>query len=101
PSPWLSANTDETRVGTYVLPELLRLQNGALVADAATWTRLRRAEVLELLAAHQFGRTPANPASMTAEVWERDTLALDGLARRTQARLRFGAADGPVIRVVL
>lgn len=97
----LQANTDETRVGAYVLPELLRLQNGAAVADAAIWTRQRRSEVLDLLAAHQFGRTPADNIPMTAEVWERDAPALDGQARRTQVRLRLGAADGPVIRVVL
>lgn len=101
PAASLPANVDESRVGTYVLPELLRLRDGALVADAATWTGQRRAEVLELLSAHQFGRTPTGHVPMTVEVWERDAPALDGLARRTQARLRLGAADGPVIRVVL
>jgi PelA/Pel-15E family pectate lyase len=101
PAASLSANTDEARVGDYVLPDLLRLQNGALVSDAPTWTRQRRAEVLELLAVNQFGRTPADHVPMTVEVWERDAPALDGLARRTQARLRLGPADGPVIRVVL
>lgn len=100
PTPALRSNTDEAQVGDYVLPEVLRLSSGAPVADAATWTRERRAEVMDLFAEHQFGRTPTTHIPMTAEVWERNAEGLSGLARRTQARLRFGA-DGPVIRVVL
>ncbi len=99
-SPALRSNTDESKVGAYVLPEVLRLDSGAPVADATTWTRQRRAEVLNLFTAHQFGRTPTAHIPMTTEVWERDAEGLGGLARRTQARLSFGA-DGPVIRVVL
>lgn len=95
-------NTDESQVGSYTLPDLLRLQNGAPVTDAPTWAGTRRAEVLDLIAANQFGRTPSTYIPMTTEVVERDGVGLGGAAKRIQYRLRFpGSPDGPVIRVVL
>lgn len=97
-----STNTDESRVGAYVLPEVLRLQNGQPIEDAPTWLRQRRPEVLELFAAHQFGRTPARTVEPRVEVVERAVSGLGGLARRTQVRLAFGdGPEAPVIRVLL
>ncbi|MGA0543673.1 pectate lyase [Brevundimonas sp. VNH65] len=93
------ANTDESQVGAYVLPELMPQATGQ---DAATWVASRRAEVLDLVAGHQFGRTPAEYVPMKPEVWEREAPGLNGLAQRTQARLRIGAgADAQIVRVVL
>lgn len=95
-------NTDESKAGTYILPDLLRLQGGAVVADATTWAGQRRGEVLELYRAHQFGRTPTSYVPMKADTWETGVASFGGRARRTQARLTFpGHADGPTIRVVL
>lgn len=91
-------NTDESKAGSYTLPELLRTQRGKPVADAATWLRERRPEILELYAANQFGRTPATTLRPRVETIETGVAALGGLARRTQAHLVLGEA---VIRVVL
>src|SRR6218665_1870857 len=41
-APVAKGNTDESKVGTYVLPDPLTLQSGAAVADAATWAKSRR-----------------------------------------------------------
>lgn len=95
-------NTDESKVGTYVLPDPLKLERGAPVGDAATWARQRRGEVLELFRANQFGRTPTTYIPMKTDAWETGVASFGGLAKRTQARLTFPAhADGPIIRVVL
>jgi PelA/Pel-15E family pectate lyase len=95
-------NIDESKVGSYVLPEVLRLADGRTVKDAETWNRERRPEVLRLFAEHQFGVTPAIGIRPAIEVVERDGTGQDGLARRTQVRLVVG--EGPQakkIRVVL
>ena len=95
-------NTDESKVGTYVLPELLQLSDGRPVADAATWTRERRPQILNIFAANQFGRTPATNVRPRVEVVERDASGLGGLAKRSQIHLVVGdKPDAPVIRVVL
>jgi hypothetical protein len=53
------SNYDESKVGTYSLPDPLTLANGRPVRDAATWTK-RRAELIGLYEKEIFGRIPAN-----------------------------------------
>ena len=97
-----ATNIDESLAGDYVLPPLLTLQDGATVTDRATWERRRRPEIMQLLAEHQYGVTPELDIDVTVEEVERDAAALDGLAQRTQVRIRFpDHPDGPVIRVML
>ncbi|NIJ20284.1 PelA/Pel-15E family pectate lyase [Sphingomonas naasensis] len=91
-------NVDEAKVGSYVLPEILKLADGRPVRDASTWTRDRRPEILRLFAANQFGVTPATDVRPRVEPVERDGIGLGGLARRTQVRLVVGDTK---IRVVL
>jgi len=94
-------NIDESKVGTYTLPELLRLQDGRVVDNAADWTGERRDEILELFAQHQFGETPKSELKPRVEVIESNGIGLGGLARRTQVRLLLGEGDDRVtIRVV-
>jgi PelA/Pel-15E family pectate lyase len=95
-------NTNEAQVGVYSLPDPLTLNDGDRVSDASTWTRRRRAEVMRLFVENQFGATPTAFIPMTTEAYEQDGIALAGLARRTQVRLRFGdARDDLAVRVVL
>src|SRR5882672_11291247 len=42
------SNYDESKVGTYVLPDPLVLANGKPVRDAKTWFKVRRPELLKL-----------------------------------------------------
>ncbi|RYY27563.1 MAG: pectate lyase [Sphingomonadales bacterium] len=95
-------NTDESKVGNYTLPELLRLSGGEPVTDKAGWQSARRAEVLALFAAHQFGQTPATSVKPRIESVESDGVGLGGLAKRIQVRLVVGeGADAARIRVLL
>ncbi|ODP38869.1 pectate lyase [Sphingomonas turrisvirgatae] len=100
-TPARKPNVDEASVGSYVLPELLRLQDGTQVRDKAVWESRRRPELLELFAANQFGRTPSVAARPRVETIERDGVGLGGLAKRSQVRLVLGGgADAVKIRVV-
>ena len=97
-----ATNIDESKVGSYTLPDLLRQYDGRTVSDSTSWMSQRRPELLELFAANLFGRTPPTHITPRTELVERDGPGLGGLARRTQVRIIVG--DGPEavkIRVVL
>jgi hypothetical protein len=92
----IHVNYDEDKVGTYTLPDPLKLANGKLVTDAKTWTTQRRPELIKLFEENQYGRAPARPAKMHFEVTEKAASALDGKATRRQVTVYFGAGnDGP------
>ena len=95
-------NTDESQVGDYELPPLLVSPDGTVVTDAAAWEQQRRPQIMRLLAEHQYGVTPSQDVAMTVEEVERQGDAMDGLAQRTQVRIRFpDHPDSPTIRVML
>jgi PelA/Pel-15E family pectate lyase len=95
-------NTDESKVGDLPLPPLLVTSDGSPVRTVEEWENTRRPEIMRLVEQHQHGVTPSTPVRTTFDVIERDAPALDGLARRTQARIRFpDHPDGPVVRVLL
>jgi hypothetical protein len=64
----IPVNYQESEVGTYTLPDPLTLANGEPVPDAQTWFERRRPEIVRLLEAEQFGKTPGRPSEMTFEV---------------------------------
>ena len=89
------SNYDESKVGTYTLPDPLVLQNGQPVRDAGTWFKQRRPEILRLYETEIYGRVPSNAPMATFKIIETDTNALDGLAVRKLVELHFaGRADG-------
>jgi hypothetical protein len=90
----IPVNYDEALVGTYVLPDALVLANGQPVRDAGTWTTRRRAEIVRLVEANQFGRAPGRPAGMRFDVWDKGTRAFDGQAIRRQVTVHFSRDQG-------
>src|SRR5438552_1679876 len=90
------ANYDESKVGAYTLPEVLKLQSGDPVSDTQTWYQRRRAEILRLFEENVYGRSPAKPKDMSFEVFDTDRKALGGKAIRKQVRIYFSAdKSGP------
>ena len=85
----IPVNYDESKVGTYTLPDPLVLANGKRVTDAATWKGQRRPEILRMFETMQFGRAPARPAKVTIDAFDKGTPALGGKAIRRQATLYF------------
>jgi hypothetical protein len=59
PAQQIPVNYDEPKVGSYVLPDPLILEDGSRVRDAATWYRQRRPELLHLFEDNIYGRSPA------------------------------------------
>ncbi|MEP6844911.1 MAG: hypothetical protein ABI861_02880 [Panacibacter sp.] len=68
PSDVNAANSDESKVPAYTLPDPLVLKNGAKVTDAKTWWRKRELEIVEDFDKEIYGRVPANTPSVKWEV---------------------------------
>lgn len=78
------ANYDETKVPSYTLPELLKLNSGAAVKDAKTWQEKRRPEIYGLLEQQMFGKAPGRPERMTFELTSLEPNAMGGKAVRKE-----------------
>jgi hypothetical protein len=85
----IPVNYDEAKVGTYTLPDPLVTSTGARVRDAATWTRVRRPEILRMIETTQFGRAPGKPDKVVVDRFDTGTPALGGKAVRRQTTLYF------------
>ncbi|HEY7184160.1 MAG TPA: acetylxylan esterase [Blastocatellia bacterium] len=98
----IPVNYDESRVGTYSLPDPLTLNNGAKVRDAKTWIQKRRPEIVRLFEENQFGRSPGRPAGMNFDVFDKGAPALDGKALRRQVTVYFsGDKTGPKMDLLI
>ncbi len=86
-------NYDESKVGSYELPPLLRLPNGQTVTNRTTWQNTQRPYLLKLYQQHVFGKYPGKPNGMHFKVKETDNMALGGKAIRKQVTIYFTAAD--------
>ena len=92
----IHVNYDEALVGTYTLPDPLKLENGKPVRDAKTWNEKRRPELIRLFEENEYGRAPGRPAGMSFDVFDKGTPAFDGLATRKQVTIYFSKdKNGP------
>lgn len=94
-------NYDESKVGTYILPDPLVLQSGKPVTSAKTWMNKRRPEILKLYLEDIYGHSPARIPKMKFDVWDTDHHALDGKGVRKQIDISFSGDTTPVFHVLL
>jgi hypothetical protein len=87
------ANYDESKVGSYALPDPLRLRNGKVVKSTRQWERKARPAVLALFAEHVYGRMPGKPKDLHFKVVSEDADALGGKAIRKQITVFFTRGD--------
>ena len=80
-------------------PDPLISVDGRVIDSAAAWQDVRRPEILELFRQHMYGRTPSHMPLTIESVQEE--LALDGLARRKQWRIRYGKHEGAFLDVLM
>ncbi len=85
----IPVNYDEAKIAAYTLPNPLLLLNGKPVRDAKTWNQKRRPEIVRLYEENQFGRSPARPAGMSFDVFDKGTPVFDGKAVRKQVTVYF------------
>jgi hypothetical protein len=95
-------NEDESKVPEYVLPDVLKGEDGKVVESADQWMATRRAEVLRMLETRMFGRAPALPENVRSRISLAPADAVDGLAVRHQVTLLLtDKEDGPFMDVLV
>jgi hypothetical protein len=94
-----TSNYDESRVGSYTLPDPLVLADGTKVRDAKTWQRVRRPEIVRLYESEIFGRVPATAPRVAWKVVG-DTKG-DALVTVKHVDGVIGGAETPRIRLTL
>ncbi len=95
-------NYEESKIGSYTLPNPLVMNDGRKVTTASQW-RARRQEILKLYETHVYGRTPAaaKAARISFVETSRDAKALGGLATRKEVTVYLtGKKDGPKMSVL-
>jgi hypothetical protein len=98
----IPVNYDEAKVGNYLLPDPLRLNNGKPVRDARTWYSKRRPEIVEMFETQQYGRAPGRPADESFEIVDQGTPALNGRAIRKQVTIYLNKdKSGPSIDLLI
>lgn len=97
----IPVNYTEAKVGSYTLPDPLKLNNGETVKDAKTWTERRRPELLDYYRSQIYGRIPATAPKVIWQVVSNDDHALDGIAVMKKLAGHMGGPDGPAIDVTL
>jgi hypothetical protein len=85
----ISVNYDEAKVGTYTLPDPLKLNDGKPVRNAKAWWTKRRPQIVDMFETQQYGRDPGRPPGETFEITDQGTSALNGKAIREQVTISF------------
>lgn len=95
------ANYDESKVGTYTLPDPLVFNNGQPVRDTAAWER-RRVELLKLFEDAVYGHTPPAPAKLRYHIDEVNKHELGGKAIRQQVTIYLTSdKNGPEAHLLI
>ena len=95
-------NYDESKVGSYTLPDPLVLENGRPVTTAKVWNDQRRPELLRLFESQMFGKRPQGPYHVQYSAAVVDRSALGGKAIRKQLTMSLADhADGPQIHLLI
>jgi hypothetical protein len=92
-------NYDEALSGSFVLPELLRMQDGTQIRRRSQWFD-RRTELLNLFETHVYGRCVLPKPDVNARIPASGTLP-SGLGRWREVRLDLGATRYLDVLVVL
>lgn len=85
------ANYDESKVGTYTLPEALTTFNGHKVTTKEQWEQVRRQEILKLFQDNEYGILPETDIQKSYRIVEESDDALGGKAIRRQIEISFSA----------
>jgi hypothetical protein len=98
----IPVNYTEAKVGSYKLPDPLKLTSGEPVTSAKMWYEKRRPEMVKLFEEYQFGRMPGRPADMSFEVFDQGTPTFGGKAIRRQITIFFSRdRSGPSADLLL
>ena len=76
----LAQNYDESKLGSYTLPELLKTQGGQTISTVDGWEKVRRPEILKLFEDHVYGQVPKDYDDIQFRIKNTDKKAMGGKA---------------------
>jgi hypothetical protein len=79
-TPLYAQNYDESKVGNYLLPELLTTQTGKKINSAKEWEQSRRPEILKLFEDNVYGQVPRDFDKIEFKLLEENHNLLNGKA---------------------
>jgi len=82
-------NFDESKVGTYTLPELLKTDKGKTIRTIKQWENIQRPVILERFTTTVYGRMPGRPKHLHFKQTATDENALEGKAVRKEVTIFF------------
>ncbi len=96
-------NYREGSVPSYILPDLLILNNGRNVKKLKTWKKKRKKEILAYFSESVYGYAPVGkPGNLSFDIYDLKKDALKGLATRKQVRVNFtGKPEGSFMDILI
>ena len=86
-------NYDETKVPSFVLPDMMVCNDGTPVRDVKTWEKKRRPELLEYFFSQEYGRTRYDKIGVRYEDVSTNPDFLGGKATCKQVRFIFSNGE--------
>lgn len=84
-----NANYNESRVGSYTLPDALATPDGLQITKKKAWEKIRRPQILQLFRDNEYGVMPDAEIVAAYRVVEESDNALAGKAVRRQVEITF------------
>lgn len=82
-------NYDESKIPNYVLPELLKSNDGTPITSVEQWEKIRKPELMEYFSSLEYGRTPTDKIDVSYETLAENPKAFDGKATTKQVLFKF------------
>ena len=95
------ANYDESKVPLYILPEVLKCNDGMKVTTRKEWEQKRRPEILEYFFSQLYGRTRHDPVKAEYRILSEEKDALDGKATIRQIGFTFSGAGNTLEAIAM
>ncbi len=73
-------NYDESKVGSYTLPDVLKAQDNRKISTTREWEKTRRPEILALFEEHVYGKMPAGYSKINYRIAREDSAGMGGKA---------------------
>ncbi len=88
-----TVNYDESKVPSFIVPDMMVCNDGTRVTDIKTWEEKRRPEIMEYFFSQEYGRTRYEKIPVSYEDISRDRKALGGKAICRQVRFVFSNGE--------
>ena len=97
----LQANSDESKVPPYTLPDPLKMPDGKTVQSSSQWLQVQRPYIYRLFEENVYGRFPRVAIPLTFKTLSVDEHALQGKAVRKQVDIYLNNDTAAVIHLLL